>query len=80
MAVFTKAQAKKLAELDDFYMSMLDELKKEGALTADEHRKYMLCGFYRLVEALQEKKLINARQADDAMKDGFSSLVMSLAD
>lgn len=79
MAVFTKTQAKKLVELDEFYMPMLDALKKEGVLDDTTHRRYMLCGYYRLVEFLQEKKLITTRQAEEAMKGGFTSLVMSLA-
>lgn len=79
MAVFTKAQAKKLSELDEYYMPLLDELKKENILTDKDHRRFMLTGYYRLIEFLQEKKLINAKQADDAMKDGYISLVDSLS-
>ncbi len=79
MAVFTKAQAKKLSELDEYYMPLLDELKKENVLNENEHRTYMLTGYYRLIEFLQEKKLINAKQADDAMRDGYMSLVNDLS-
>jgi len=79
MAVFTKAEAKKISELDDYYMPMLDSLKKAGVLDEKTHRRYMLTGYYRLVEFLQEKKLISAAEAQEAMVDGFKSLVVSLS-
>ncbi|MBN2107606.1 MAG: hypothetical protein JW832_09270 [Deltaproteobacteria bacterium] len=78
MAVFTKAEAKRLAELDDYYMALLDALKKAGVLDDGAHRRYMLTGYYRLVEFLQGKKLITAKQAQEAMAGGFTSLVESL--
>jgi len=79
MAVFTKTESRKLAGLDDYYMAMLDALKKAGVLDDTTHRRYMLTGYYRLVEFLQDKKLISARQAQEAMTGGFTSLVESLA-
>jgi len=79
MAVFTKAEAKKLAELDDYYMALLDALKKANVLDDATHRRYMLTGYYRLVEYLQGKKLISSRQSQEAMTGGFTSLVESLA-
>jgi len=79
MAVLTKAEAKRLSELDDFYMPLLDSLKKAGVLDDAGHRRYMLTGYYRLVEYLREKKLISARDADAAMAEGFTSLVASLS-
>jgi len=75
MAVLTKAEAKKISELDDYYMPMLDALKKAGVLDDKTHRRYMLTGYYRLVEFLQEKKLITEKEAREAMADGFRSLL-----
>ncbi len=79
MAVFTKAEAKRLAELDDYYMALLDSLKKAGELDDETYRRYMLTGYYRLVEFLQGKKKLSAKQAQEAMTGGFTSLVESLA-
>jgi hypothetical protein len=79
MAVFTKAEAKKISELDDYYMPMLDALKKAGVLDEKTHRRYMLTGYYRLVEFLQEKKLLSSTEAQEAMTEGFTSLVVSLS-
>ena len=80
MAVFTKVEAKRLAELDDYYMPLLDSLKKAGVLDDATHRRYMLTGYYRLVEFLQTQKRISAKQAQEAMAGGFTSLVESLVD
>jgi len=79
MAVFTKAESKRLAELDDYYMALLDALKKAGVLDDTTHRRYMMTGYYRLVEYLEQKKLITGKQAAAALEKGFTSLVMSLA-
>ena len=78
MAVFTKVEAKRLAELDEYYMPLLDSLKKAGVLDDVTHRRYMLTGYYRLVEFLQTQKRISAKQAQEAMAGGFTSLVESL--
>jgi hypothetical protein len=78
MAVFTKVEAKRLAELDDYYMPLLDSLKKAGVLDDATHRRYMLTGYYRLVEFLQTRKMISSKQAQEAMAGGFTSLVESL--
>jgi hypothetical protein len=43
------------------------------------HRRYLLMGYYRLVEYLEQKKLITGKQAAEALEKGFTSLVMSLA-
>lgn len=80
MAVFTKVEAKRLAELDEYYMPLLDSLKKAGVLDDVTHRRYMLTGYYRLVEFLQTQKRISAKQAQEAMAGGFTSLVESLVD
>jgi hypothetical protein len=80
MAVFSKTQAKRLAKLDDFYMSLLDALQEKGVLDTATHRRYMLTGYYRLVEFLQQQKLITAKQSQEAMTGGFTALVNSLAD
>ena len=80
MAVFKKTEAKRLSALDDFYMPLLDSLKKAGVLDDRTHRRFMLTGYYRLVEFLQEKKLIKVQQAQEAMANGFKSLVAALSD
>jgi len=80
MAVFTKAEAKRLAAIDEFYMPMLDALKAKKVLDDTTHRRYLLTGYYRLVEYLEQKKLITEKQAAEAMEKGFTSLVMSLAE
>lgn len=79
MAVLTKAEAKRLAELDDYYMPLLDSLKKAGVLDDAGHRRFMLTGYYRLVEYLRDKGLISSRDADAALAEGFTSLVASLS-
>ncbi len=79
MSVMTKAQAKKFSEMDDFMLELCDFMKEKGVIDAKVHRRILLSGYFRLVEFLQEKKLINDKQAKDAMEKGFTSLVFSLA-
>ncbi|MCP4713746.1 MAG: hypothetical protein GY868_01410 [Deltaproteobacteria bacterium] len=79
MALITKAQAKKLDEQFDKMLDVIDILKGQKVIDADEHRAILLKGFSKLVDLLQEKKVINAKQAKDAMKGGFTSLLDSLA-
>ena len=79
MAIMTKAQAKSFAEMDDFMLDLCDFLKSKGVIDAKVHRRILLSGYFRLVEFLQEKKLINAKQAKEAMEKGFTSLVFSIA-
>jgi hypothetical protein len=80
MAVFTKAEAKRLAAIDEFYLPVLDALKAKKVLDDSTHRRYLLMGYYRLVEYLEQKKLITSKQAAEALEKGFTSLVMSLAE
>jgi hypothetical protein len=79
MSIMTKAQAKKFSEMDDFMLELCDFMKEKGVIDAKVHRRILLSGYFRLVEFLQDKKLINAKQAKDAMEKGFTSLVFSLA-
>jgi len=79
MAIMTKAQAKNFAEMDDFMLDLCDFLKSKGVIDAKVHRRILLSGFFRLVEFLQEKKIINSREAKEAMDKGFTTLVYALA-
>ena len=45
----------------------------------DVLRAALLKGFSKLVDVLLEKKVIKAKDAKDAMKGGFASLLESLA-
>jgi len=44
MAVITKQQAKKIAEMNDFFLDLLNLLKERGVVTAQEHRQLLLTG------------------------------------
>jgi len=79
MAVMTKAEAKKLVEMDDKMLDVLDCLKSKGVLDAKTHRKILLEGYYKLVEYLQQKKILNAGEAKQAIKTGFDYLLPLLA-
>jgi hypothetical protein len=79
MSIMTKAQAKSFAEMDDFMLELCDFLKNKGIIDAKVHRRILLSGYFRLVEFLQEKKLISTKEAKEAMEKGFTSLVFSLA-
>ena len=79
MAVMTKAQAKKFNEMTDKMLDVLNYLKSNKVINADEHRAVMLKGFSKLIDTLQEKKVISAKDAKAAMKGGFDSLIATLS-
>ena len=79
MAVMTKAQAKKFNEMTDKMIDVLNFLKSNKVIDDNEHRSVMLKGFSKLVDLLQEKKILNAKDAKAAMKGGFDSLLVSLS-
>lgn len=79
MAVMTKQQAKKFAEMSDFFLDLLNLLKENGVINNKEHRIFLLTGYEKLVEHLEKNKVISSKAAKDAMKNGFASLVYSLA-
>ncbi len=79
MAVMTKDQAKKFIEMDDKMIDVLDLLKARGVIDARLHRTILLEGYKRLVEEMQEKKLINAKESREAIKGGFNYLLPRLA-
>ena len=79
MAVMTKQQAKKLADMNDFFLDLLNLLKEKRVISNKEHRIFLLTGYEKLVEHLAMKKVISAKDARSAMKSGFTSLVNSLS-
>ena len=79
MAVMTKAQAKKFNEMTDKMLDVLNFLKNAKIIDADEQRAVMLKGFSKLIDVLQEKKVLNAKGAKAAMNGGFDSLLISLS-
>ena len=79
MAVMTKAQAKKFNEMTDKMIDILNFLKNGKVIDAGEQIAIMLKGFSKLVDVLQEKKIINAKGAKAAMKGGFDSLIAELS-
>ena len=79
MAVMTKQQAKKFAEMSDFFLDLLNLLKEKGVINNEEHRLFLLTGYEKLVEHLEKKKFISPKDGKNAMKNGFASLVYSLA-
>ena len=79
MAVITKAEAKKILDLDDRMIDVLDLLKNKRVLDAKMHRTILLEGYKRLVAYLQQKKTINANEAKQAMKNGLDYLLPLLA-
>ena len=79
MAVITKQQAKKIAEMNDFFLDLLNLLKEKGVVNAQEHKQFLLTGYEKLVEHLAKKKIISSADARGAMKNGYTSLVNSLA-
>jgi hypothetical protein len=79
MAVMTKAEVKKLLELDDRILDVLDLLKSKRVLDAKMHRTILLEGYKRLVAFLQQKKIITASEASQAMKKGLDYLLPRLA-
>ena len=79
MAVMTKAQAKKFNEMTDKMIDVLNFLKNSKVIDDNEHRSILLKGFSKLIDVLQEKKVINSKDAKAAMKGGFDSLLISLS-
>jgi hypothetical protein len=79
MAVMNKQQAKKLAEMNDFFLDLLNLLKEKKVISNQEHRTFLLTGYEKLVEHLGKKKIISPVDAKEAMKSGFTSLVSSLS-
>ena len=79
MAVMNKQQAKKLAEMNDFFLDLLNLLKEKRVISNQEHRTFLLTGYEKLVEHLGKKKIISPVDAKKAMKSGFTSLVSSLS-
>ena len=79
MAVMTKQQAKKFAEMNDFFLDLINLLKEKRVINNNEHKKFLLTGYEKLVEHLAKVKIISSKDAKDAMKNGFTSLVYSLA-
>jgi hypothetical protein len=79
MAVMTRAQAKKFIEMDDKMLDVLNYLKDKSVLDAKLHRRFLLAGYNHLVDYLQVQKMLNAKEAKEAMKDGFNSLLISLS-
>ena len=79
MAVITKQQAKKIAEMNDFFLDLLNLLKEKGVVSAQEHKQFLLTGYEKLVEHLAKSKIISSADARGAMKNGYTSLVNALA-
>jgi len=79
IAVMNKQQAKKLAEMNDFFLDLLNLLKEKRVISNKEHRTFLLTGYEKLVEHLGKKKIISPVDAKKAMKSGFTSLVSSLS-
>ncbi len=79
MGVMTKTDAKKFLELEDRMIDILDYLLAKNIMNSEEHRGILLGGYFRLVEFLHKKELLNTRQAKEALQDGFDSLINSLS-
>lgn len=79
MAVMNKQQAKKFAEMSDFFLDLLNYLKEKGVIDKKDHSRLLLVGYERLVEHLQNIKVISSKDAKSAMKNGYKTLVYSLA-
>ena len=79
MAVMTKQQAKKFTEMSDFFLDLLNLLKEKRIINNQEHQRFLLTGYEKLIEHLEKKKVISSKDAKNAMKSGFTSLVYSLA-
>ena len=80
MAIMTQAQAKKLCEMDDKMLDVMDLLKDKNVVDEKTHRRILLEGYEKLVIYLEKKKLINAKQAKEAVKGGFDYLLPVLAE
>ena len=79
MAVMTKEQAKKFVAMDDKMIDVLDLLKTKGVIDSKMHRTILLEGYKSLVEYLQQKGLVNVKEASEAIKGGFNYLLPKLA-
>ncbi len=79
MAVMNKQQAKKFAEMSDFFLDLLNYLKEKGIIDKKDHSRLLLVGYERLVEHLQKIKVISSQDAKSAMNNGYKSLVYTLA-
>lgn len=79
MAIMSKAQAKNFCEMDDKMIDVMNYLLSKDVVDAKTHRRIMLEGYSKLVDYLQAKKLINAKQAKEAVKGGFDYLLPVLA-
>jgi hypothetical protein len=80
MAIMTQAQARKLCEMDDKMLDVMDYLKEKNVVDAKTHRRILLEGYEKLVIYLEKKKLISAKQAKEAVKGGFDYLLPVLAE
>jgi hypothetical protein len=80
MAVMNKQQAKQFAEMDDFFLDLLNLLKDKGIIDNEERKVLLLTGFEKLVQALEKKKVISHQDSKEAMAKGFTSLVYALAE
>jgi hypothetical protein len=78
MAIKTKTQAKKPIEQPDKMLDVLNILVDKKIISGDEERAVLLKGFSRLVDVLQEKKVVNAKTAKAAMQGGVVSLLETI--
>ena len=65
--------------MNDFFLDLLNLLKVRGVVTAQEHKQLLLTGYEKLDEHLANNKIITSADARGAMKNGYTSLVNSLA-
>ena len=80
MAIMTVAQAKKYCEMSDKMIDVMDYLLSKGVVDEKTHRRILLEGYSKLVDYLEKKKLINGKQAKEAVKSGFDYLLPVLAE
>lgn len=79
MAVMNKQQANDFTKMDDFFLDLLNLLEKQKVIDDKEHRKFLLTGYDKLIEHLENNNIISSKDAKDAMEKGFTSLVHALA-
>lgn len=79
MAILTKAEAKKLVEMDDKMLDVLDLLKAKNVIDAKVHRTILLSGYFNLIDYLQQKKILTGSEAKQSIKVGFDYLLPLLA-
>ena len=80
MALMTQAQAKKFVDMDDKMIDVMDYLLGKGVCDEKTHRRIMLEGYDKLVIYLEKKKVINSKQAKEAVKSGFDYLLPVLTE